>query len=377
MTQSVVALVLTAGVALAQNPPPAPPAVPPKPTASCKSYMTFGDLYYERSQWENAYTMYRACNVLERDNVMALVSLGRTELRLKLYSAAIEHLKQAINANPQFLSAYIVLSQAYTDQYASAKDDGNSGLLKQALLVLDDAERVAQKADDKAKVVNQRGLVYLKSREADKALAAFRQAAQLSPKSDRIWFNLGSTLLATSFPSGNKDKIEEASEALLNAVNLSPNDAINRATYTKALRLKGDFKGCTSQGLQAINSSNLAKRDAFVVGQYGICLYLAKDLNGALVQLETAIKTNGTIDYVENYYYLGRLYLDLGRAKDAVTLLSQATFLEIRDPDLWYYLGKAQEATGNKTDASKAYAKAISLRPNYAEAQKALDALKP
>lgn len=356
----------------AQTPPPATPAQKP-PT--CENYLLLGKLYYSNGQFDSAYIAFSLCLKLESKNVEALYSLGRVETRLQLYSAAITHLKDCIGIEAKNVSCYIALSQAYSTQYADSSDRKTVATqLDEGLRVLDDAERVAANNDDKAKIYNQRGTIYNYKKDYDKSLEAYKKALGFKPDDPIILFNLGSLQLETA---SGKDQIQAAVDTLHHAVDVSPRDAITRASYARALRTAGDNKGCLSESTQAYNlSGGTRSKNAFVVGQYGICLYVNKNLGGARTALEMAVKIDQRVQYSENFFFLGRTYLDGSQTKDARALFTQATAIDPTDPAYWFWLGQANEKGNDKDAACKSYAQALKVKAGYDEAVKAMANLK-
>lgn len=368
-------LVLGVGAALALGPfaalaqqggTPAPAA---KPT--CKAnYLPLGKIYYANGQYDAAYVAFRGCVTLEPKNVEGLYNLGRAEINLRLFSAAIGHLREAIATDPKFVGAYIALSQAFTEQWVNAKDrKAAASQLDEALRVLDDADGVAARNPDKAAVANQRGLIYKYKGDGEKALQAFRDAARLAPGSSAVMFNLGTLQLE----SGQTDA---AIESLREGVAADPRDYLTRAYLARALRVKGDLRGARNEAQQAFNTSSASRKDPFVVGQYGIVLYLLKETPAARAQLESAIKLDPGARYHENMYYLGRLQLDSGNAAEARSTLSKAAFLNNQDAAYYFYLGRANEASGDKAAARASYERAVQLRPDFPGAKDALAKLK-
>ncbi len=65
---------------------------------------------------------------------------------------------------------------------------------------------------------------------------------------------------------------------------------------------------------------------------------------------------------------LGHLYLDQGRAEDAVGALQAAVAIDRADADAWYWLGKADGATGRLDDATAALQQALRLVPDFGAA---------
>jgi tetratricopeptide (TPR) repeat protein len=354
--------------AFAQAKKPQQPAQPNAKT--CEKYTLLGKLYYTNNQLDAAYVAFRQCVTLEPDNTEALYNLGRVEIKLRLYSPAIEHFKKAIGIDSKFVSAYLGLSQAYSRQFVDSKDRTTvKSQLDEALRVLDDAERVATTNIQKSAVYNERGTIYKYKAENDKALEAYKKALGFAPDNATVLFNLG----ALQMQSG---KYGDSIDSMRKAVDLEPKNAQNRAFLAKALRLNKDEKTALSEATQAYNLAGGARgKDAFVIGQYGITQYANKNMTAAKSALELAVKVDeGT--YHENYYYLGRVYLETSQARDARAQLSKAAFIEPSEPLYWYWLGQANEASSLKEDACKSYAAALKAKPGYPDAQTAASALK-
>jgi tetratricopeptide (TPR) repeat protein len=347
------------------------PQQQPAPNAkTCEKYTLLGKLYYSNNQLDAAYVAFRQCVTLEPNNTEALYNLGRVEIKLRLYSAAIEHFKKAISVDSKFVSAYLGLSQSYSRQYIDSKDRVTvKAQLDEALRVLEDAERVATTNIQKAAVYNERGTIYKYKAETDKAIEAFKKALSFEPDGAAILFNLGALQMQVG-------KYGDSVESMRKAVDLEPKNAQNRAFLAKALRLTKDDKSALSEATQAYNLAGGARgKDAFVIGQYGITQYANKNMNAAKSALELAVKVDeGT--YHENYYFLGRVYLETSQARDARAQLSKAAFIEPAEPLYWFWLGQANEASSLKEDACKSYAAALKAKPGYPEAQTASSALK-
>jgi tetratricopeptide (TPR) repeat protein len=296
--------------ALAQN----QPTPTPKPPNTCAQFMPLGKLYLGQGFTDQAYVAFSSCVSLEPNNTEALHWLGSTETRLKLFSPAIEHLKKCVSVDAKYWRCYVALADAYRYQWRSSSDRTRLLiLLDEALKVLDDAERVATTNDAKAAVHNMRGNIYKDRGEVTKAIESFEKATVFAPTSGVILFNLGALYFSTN-------KLDKAIEVLKRAVNLMPRDAEFRAYLARAYRernQKGDLEEASDQATQAYNLCGAARcKNASVIGQYGIVLFLQNNLNLARTILEQATKADTGAIYHENYYFLGRIYLQLGRAKE-------------------------------------------------------------
>jgi tetratricopeptide (TPR) repeat protein len=344
---------------------------------TCVQYMPLGKLYFGQNLVDQAYLAFSSCVTLEPSNTEALQWLGSTEIRLKLFSPAVEHLKKCISVDAKYWQCYVTLADAYRYQWRTSSDRSRlMSLLDEALKVLDDAERVTATNASKAAVFNMRGTIYKDRGDPAKAIENFEKAATLSPSSGVILFNLGALYVSTN-------KLDKAIEVLKRAVNIMPQDAEFRAYLARAYRArneKDDLELAADQSTQAYNLCGATKcKNAFVIGQYGIVLFLQGNLNLSRPTLEQAVKADTGLIYHENFYHLGRIYLQLGRAKDAKGQFTRAILINVENQLYWYWIGQANEATGEKDDACKSYTKAIQLAGGagqYKDAERASAALK-
>ncbi|WP_309570336.1 tetratricopeptide repeat protein [Deinococcus sp.] len=355
------------------SPAQAAPAAPKPRLIPAANYVALGVYQYEQGKYDEAYVAFRAASELEPGNSNALLGLGRSQVKLRLYSAAIETLKKLIAVDSRNISAYIALSQAYQQQYIGAGDRSSvTGNLAEALRVLADVETLAQgqtgtdRSVSLSKVWNERGYVYKLQGDGPQAIDAFKQASTLNPDNAIFLYNLGDMYYAT----GN---LPLALDYLQQAVIADPRDPYNRAYYAKLLALSGNVTAARPEAAQA---AKLAPNNAYAVGQYGVVSYLSKDTVTANAQLSAAVKLD-PLRYPEFYYYLGRLNLDGGDLKTARENLTRAAALGSNTPEYAYYLGLSYERGAgiiapDKVKARENYQRALKLNPNYKPAQDGL-----
>ncbi|WP_029481845.1 tetratricopeptide repeat protein [Deinococcus marmoris] len=355
-------------------PTTAPLPVPaPVRTIPAANYVAQGVFNYEQGKYDEAYVAFRAASELDPKNVDALLGLGRSQVKLRLFGPALETLKAALALDPRNLNASVYLSQAYVQQYIGSGDpQAFVGNLPEALKVLDGAEAIARAQTGKpgevslSRIFNDRGYVYKLQGDAGKAIEAFKQANTLNPDNSVLLFNLGDMYYATG-------DLKAALDYLQQAVIADPRDPYNRAYYAKLLALNGDTGAARSEAAQA---ARLAPANAYAVGQYGVVSYLAGDRATAKTQLTQAV----TLDPLRNpefYYYLGRLSLDVGDLKGARDSLTRAASLGSRTPEYLYYLGLSYErgagaVAPDRLKARDNYERALQLSPAYKAAQDGL-----
>ena len=278
--------------------------------------------------------------------------------------------------DPQGVSGYLALAQAYQQQYIGSGDRAAvSGNLDAALAVLVQADAAltalgGEQNVNRSKLLNERGNIYRLQGRAAQAIDAFRQANVLNPENALILYNLGDMYNATG-------QLPLAVSALQQAVILDPGDPYNRAYYAKLLALSGNAAAARSEAAQA---TRLAPTNAYAAGQYGVVSYLGGDRATARTQLERAIRLD-PLRFPEFYYYLGRIDLDSSDLKAARDNLTRAVALGANTPEYAYYLGLAYERTSptlapDRVKARENYERALKLAPGYRQAQEGLDRLK-
>lgn len=88
-----------------------------------------------------------------------------------------------------------------------------------------------------------------------------------------------------------------------------------------------------------------------------------------------------TIAIQKDYYYLnahiekGRVLLDMRKYNEALKAFQLPNTLSPDFPDAWYWMGRTQEAMGNKEEAKLNYQKAYGLDNTFTEAKDAADKL--
>ena len=356
--------------AVPQPPLSAPATRAPVRTIPAANYVALGVYYYDQGNYDSAYVAFRAASEREPGNPEALLGLGRTQAKLRLYAASIDTLKRLVALNTRNTSGYIALAQAYQAQYGGTTDRaGVVGNLDEALKVLAEAETVSRAVGGAAlnvnlsKVYNERGYVFRLKGDTVQAIAAFRQAGLLNPDNAVILYNLGDMYYA----SGD---LNAAIDSLQQAVVADPRDAYSRAYYAKLLALSGNTAAARPEAAQA---ARLSPTNAYAVGQYGVVSYLAKDTLTASTQLQAAIKLD-PLRYPEFYYYMGRLDLDQGLLQNARSDLTKAAALASTNWEYLYYLGLSYErgqgvTAPDRLKARESYQRALALNPDYKLAQ--------
>jgi len=94
----------------------------------------------------------------------------------------------------------------------------------------------------------------------------------------------------------------------------------------------------------------------------------------ALAFFDNAIKTD--INFLDGYIEKASLLYEQKKYTDAMTVLNLCLTVSPKFADTYYWIGKCQEATGEKENARLNYQRAYSLNNNLVEAKDALERMK-
>jgi tetratricopeptide (TPR) repeat protein len=119
---------------------------------------------------------------------------------------------------------------------------------------------------------------------------------------------------------------------------------------------------------------NLSRYDARIIEILGEISYYEGRNNEALQYFQEYINLapeGQRIDTV--YYFLGEIYIRLGRFRHADIALSTAVHWAPGNAAWWTRLAYARENAGDLSQAITAYERALALNPQYADARRGLD----
>lgn len=81
-------------------------------------------------------------------------------------------------------------------------------------------------------------------------------------------------------------------------------------------------------------------------------------------------------NFLNAYIEKGKIFLEQKKVADALKTFQLANTISPAFADAWYWIGRCQEALGQKEDAKLSYEKAYSLDKTFTEAKEAADSLK-
>ena len=234
---------------------------------------------------------------------------GWTYQNRKEYDKAIEHYTEALNLNPQLVTAY-----------------NNRGLNYEAKgyfdYALEDYNRAIELKPDHVTAYLNRGNVYDNKGDYDRAIINFNKVIELSPNLAEGYNNRGNTYK-------NKGDYDRALDDFSKTIALKPDDANAYNNRGNAHNRKGDY-------------------------------------DRAIVDYTQAIKLD--LNHFAAYLNRGNAYNNKGDFEQAIENYTQAIQLKPDDANAYNNRGAAYNSKGDYDRAIVDYTQAIQFKPDYASA---------
>ena len=173
------------------------------------------------------------------------------------------------------------------------------------------------------------------------------------------------------FRQGN---YQRAVQICLNEIAENPNNLDSYVVICWSLISLGRFDEAMRYGLTA---QRIARYDARVIQILGEVHYYLGRNNEALRYFQEYINVapeGPRIDRV--YYFIGEIYIRMGRFRHADIALSTAVHRTPRNAEWWTRLGFARENAGDTIHAITAYERALQLNSQLTDARGGLDRLR-
>lgn len=235
------------------------------------------------------------------------------------FKGAIKAFETVLSEDPSNVEAWVNLAQL---KGKLGDHEGEAGALQEALVHCDGHPLESD-------IRNDLGVCYERMGDIEKALGAYKMAADRAPRDPVYLFNLASAMRTL----GDLDGAISA--------------------YRRALALDPDYS------------------EAWV--NLGIALFESKDMSGARAAFKKAVALDP--ENAMAWYDLALTESQGGNEEQAIPCYRQALAL---DPDIalaWFNLGVALEKVKDFDGAKTAYENVLGLEPDDADARKALKAL--
>lgn len=330
------------------------------------AHLNLGAVYQQLGRYDEAYAQYQVADRLSPNNPLIWLNMGSLHQAKGQLDEALRQYDAVLRQNPG--NAQVLLYKADVLKQQGKAQEAEQ-MLQQALqaggtnkkAVLDQLLAVYKAQGDPAKIKSgwelyartfpqdaavqyQAGLALHEAKDFEGAITYYQSAVVLNPKMAEAYANLG-----TAYHALNRD--EEAVKALKTALQLDPSLEEVKSLAAAIEQQKG------SKVL--LEAAQLHEQ-----GDY------AKAIQGYQESLKREPKN------ADLYARLGLAQQALRRYTEAIASYDKAIALVPEQALYHYYKGSVYDEQNQLAPAQRLYEKALSLDPNLAQAQQALDALK-
>ncbi len=359
-----------------------------------EAYCDRGVLYMRSEAYNNALRDFERAIELNPNAALFYDNLGIAYTHLENYDQAMASFDQAIARDPDLATAYTskgfiynqkhdyeqavrncTIAIALNPNFAEAYNNRAAGYigLKEYGQAMEDSTRAIQLKPDLSDAYTRRGGIYGQLGDYDKAEDDFLQAIRLNPKNPNAYSGLGAAHYS-------QKRYNEAIQELTRAVEMGvshPYVYINRAN---AYAMVDNYEAAFADFSRAISRFNapdslfLADRDNLAYSYYGLGLSYSHlgDYDKAADSYATSLAINPS--YAEALANRAAMYLKIKLYASAEEDLKASLTLGLSSPDIYNLLGSAYYYQNKFKLAKECYEKAISLKPEHAQAHSNLGA---
>ena len=197
----------------------------------------------------------------------------------------------------------------------------------------------------------------------NEAFEQYLAALPLAPDYPETYNNLGNALIRDG-------RVDEAMENYRTAIRLDPNFAAPLNSLGVALAMKND---CGDAIIYFYHALQLQPDYARAHLNLGNALKMQNNLDGAIREYNEALRI--TPDDASVHDNLGIALEEQGNVEEALRHYEESLRANPHNPATRLYLGRALAKLGRRDEAIEQLKEALRLQPDFAEAQKLLDAL--
>jgi cellulose synthase operon protein C len=398
------------------------------PNARKQKFLESGNRYRDKGKLREAAIQYSNAIQVDPRFAEAHFQLGETYLKLKDGNRAFSELSRAADLAPENYAAHTQLANLLLA--ASHNPDGSQSqnyqeYLKQARTHLDilrdkrpdnpdthlvwanyysaqdnlpSAVQELQKAiaadPNRTDSYLNLAMLELRAKQPDQAEVNFKKAAEIGPKVVNAQLALGGFYQS-------RNRLAEAEQQFKHAIDVDPKDPAPRAAYVSLLmaerkkpeaeaylrQTKSDLPD-NSEGYRMLgdfyfSNGELDKATAeysILYGEHPKDIQVKKNYVQLLIlknRLDEATKLNNEVikanpKDADALDYRGQIMLQQGDGAGAVDALQQALKVDGNSAVAHYHLGRAFDLQHNEQQAEAEWRDAVGLRPDLADAQRAL-----
>ena len=148
-------------------------------------YLNTGDAYARKSRYKDAIEAYKDAIDADPNQVMAWLGLGKTYARIERIGESIDSFNKALEIQPDLAQAWLHLGDAYL----------RSNEYDEAVYAFGRAIKLEIKDQDKGHALAGLGKAYRLQSRYDEAINAYNKAVEVAPKMASVWRDLGDILL--------------------------------------------------------------------------------------------------------------------------------------------------------------------------------------
>lgn len=331
------------------------------------------DALLKLNQPDAAKAVYREVLTRDQNNVYALLGLARCEIDASHWSAAEQHLQQAVKADANFSAGWMLLAtvmERHNDNTAAerARRQAAKGTrfqdvpdpwaddlldecydpykLRVAAAVLDGAgnptaamrilERTVQLSPNDAAAHRELGRIYLAQNDVAAARSHLEKAVAVGPADADNWIGLFKLATTTNDPGA-------ASRAILAGLSHCPDSPALRLEHGRQLLAYGRLDEALAEFMEA---KRLRPNEADAVIQMAIVYFKRGDMKSGIARMQEALQIEP--DHPMASLALARYAIDTGNEADArawMTRIRRQT--RVRPEDLTEVVAAFQEKFGH------------------------------
>jgi tetratricopeptide (TPR) repeat protein len=279
-------------------------------TTEAKGFILLGDAQYEQGKYSPALAAYQQARNIDKNNPQIIAKIGRTDVKLKNYDAAIAELETVEKASPNDVDVLCAEIEAFAAK--KVKDKLNEKADKLAPLTKD------------AKALKCAAVAYVTNGNDEKAKVTLEESRKLDPKNAEAAVELVRVDNRLAGHAIEKGELAKAQMLLKDAEPLQPDSPYTNRNLglvyligKKCAEAVDPLKKVLAKQPNDIAANRL-------LGRAYLCVAKRKDATAKYeLAAQNALRTRG-IELALVWSELGPLYADDGKVDTAITVLEGA-----------------------------------------------------